>query len=95
MDNKLHEIKNKLEILKLDVTYGYLINENINIEIINILSNVCDLEIKSKEKRAINSVVKVSNFPYLKTIEDFNFNFQPNLNENKKSSKFRIYTKTN
>lgn len=32
-------------------------------------------------ERAMNVCVKVANFPFLKTFEDFNFNYQPSINK--------------
>ncbi|WP_459997230.1 IS21-like element helper ATPase IstB, partial [Marinitoga arctica] len=40
-----------------------------------------ELELKAKEKRAMNACVKVANFPFLKEIEDFDFDFQPGINK--------------
>lgn len=32
-------------------------------------------------ERAINACVKVANFPFIKTFEDFEFSFQPSINK--------------
>ncbi len=38
------------------------------------------LEVEAKEIRAMNACVKAANFPFIKTMDDFDFNFQPTLN---------------
>ena len=38
-------------------------------------------KIEYKEQKAINACVKVANFPFLKGLEDFEFDFQPTLNK--------------
>ncbi|KLO21990.1 ATP-binding protein [Marinitoga sp. 1197] len=47
--------------------------------VIDALYELSELETKAKEKRAMNACVKVANFPFLKGIEDFNF--QPGINK--------------
>nr|WP_277601283.1 ATP-binding protein [Marinitoga sp. 38H-ov] len=43
------------------------------------LYELSELEVKAKEKRAMNACVKVANFPL--RIEDFDFEFQPGINK--------------
>ena len=43
------------------------------------LSELVDLEIRSKENRAVNACVMTANFPFLKTLDDFDFDFQPSI----------------
>ena len=45
------------------------------------LSELVDLEIKSKETRAVNACVMTANFPFLKTLDEFDFDFQPSVNK--------------
>ena len=45
------------------------------------LNELLNLEIEYKEQKAINACVKVANFPFLKGLEDFEFDFQPTLNK--------------
>lgn len=49
--------------------------------IIDALYELSNLEIKAKEERALSSCVRVANFPFLKGIEDFDFEFQPSINK--------------
>ena len=45
------------------------------------LMEMTELELQLKEARMIQACVKTAGFPYLKTIEDFDFSFQPTLNK--------------
>ncbi|MDU7211610.1 MAG: ATP-binding protein [Veillonella sp.] len=40
-----------------------------------------DYEVDIKRQNVINHMVKISNFPHLKTLADFEFSFQPQINE--------------
>jgi DNA replication protein DnaC len=71
---KLLNIKNNLD------KYINLINSGEK-SIVEALYELSELEIKAKEKRAMNACVKVANFPFLKGIEDFDFEFQPSINK--------------
>lgn len=46
---------------------------------LDTLYEMTELEIADKNKRAMNACVKVANFPFIKTMDDFNFSFQPSL----------------
>jgi DNA replication protein DnaC len=77
---------NNLEKLKL-----YQLKENLDsyIDLINsgkktvveALKELTEHEIKSKEARAKHACVKVANFPFLKTLNEFEFSFQPSVNK--------------
>lgn len=59
-------------------------NSDINNQaLINLLTNLTSEEIKARDKRAKEINISISNFPYKKTIKDFDFDFQPSLNRNK------------
>ncbi len=45
------------------------------------LIKLTEHEIAFKEKSAIQSMVKVGGFPHFKELKDFDFDFQPNINE--------------
>ena len=51
--------------------------------IVEALNDLTGYEIKFKEARAMNACVKVANFPFLKTIKEFDFSFQPSINKGK------------
>ena len=46
------------------------------------LEELIAIEQENKKIRAINACVKVANFPFLKTMDDFDFSFQPSINKN-------------
>ncbi len=46
---------------------------------LDTLYEMTELAIADKNKRAMNACVKVANFPFIKTMDDFNFSFQPSL----------------
>ena len=71
---KLLNMKNNLD------KYITLINSGEK-SIVDALYELSELEIKAKEKRAMNACVKVANFPFLKGLEDFDFEFQPGINK--------------
>lgn len=39
-------------------------------------------EINHKDKRAAEGIIKASNFPFRKTLDDYDFSFQPSVSEN-------------
>lgn len=45
-----------------------------------VLYELLQLELKAQDERAINACVKVANFPFIKTLDDFDFTFQPSVN---------------
>lgn len=80
----LNNLEN-LELLNIKANidnYIKLINEN-DKSIVDALYELSELEIKAKKQRAINACVKVANFPFLKTLDDFDFDFQPTINKQK------------
>lgn len=86
MATNYNRLVNNLETLKLDKmreyldTYIDLVNEGKK-DIVEALYELSDLEMKMREVRTMNACVKVANFPYLKTFEDFDFSFQPSINK--------------
>ena len=45
------------------------------------LEELVEIEKKNNQMRRDIANVKVANFPFIKTMEDFDFNFQPNINK--------------
>ena len=45
------------------------------------LEELISIEQENNRLRAINSCVKVANFPFIKTMDDFDFSFQPGINK--------------
>lgn len=75
-DLKLFKIKENIN------TYINLINEKQK-NIVDCFYELTNLELNFKRERAISSLVKMAGFPYQKTLEDFNFDFQPSINKDK------------
>jgi len=84
---KLEELEQDLSYLKLHKTFELIQNKietnELSDEIINFMCEMCSHEKIQKQLSAANAVVRVANFPHLKTINDFNFKFQPSINEMK------------
>lgn len=53
-----------------------------DVSLIDGLLRLTDTEVDHKRINAANQMVKVANFPHLKTIENFDFNFNKDINEN-------------
>ena len=49
--------------------------------LIDTLYELTQLEIDMKLERTMNACIKVANFPFLKTLDDFDFSFQPSINK--------------
>ncbi len=45
------------------------------------MEELIEIEKANNQLRAVNACVKVANFPFIKTMEDFDFSFQPALNK--------------
>nr|WP_330167170.1 ATP-binding protein [Helcococcus ovis] len=73
-----------LEYLNLKQILIHLEDEssNSNISLIDGLLKLTDYEVENKRKVASSQMIKVANFPHVKTINDFDFNFNPEVNEN-------------
>lgn len=50
---------------------------------LDAIYELTQLEISFKKEQSIKGCVKVANFPYLKEINEFDFNFQPSLDKSK------------
>ena len=83
----INEVFEQLSYLKLKSAYSYLrelhINGNISENELTALNNILKIEVKAKEDNSKLYNVKVAAFPYIATIDDYDFSFQRSLNENK------------
>ena len=83
----INEVFEQLSYLKLKSAYSYLrelhINGNISENELTALNNILKIEVEAKEDNTKLYNVKVAAFPYIATIDDYDFSFQPSLNENK------------
>jgi DNA replication protein DnaC len=81
------QLVNNLEQLKLTKIKEYIPNYlddnvNNNLSIVDILKELTDKEIEFREDRAAQINLTISNFPYHKTVNDFDFTYQPNISKN-------------
>ena len=77
---------NNLEELNLEKIYTYLPNylDSISGKEINLsdaLLHLTDKEIEFRNERASKVQVAVSGFPFVKTLDDFDFDYQPSVNK--------------
>lgn len=62
--------------------YIDLINEKEK-NFIDSLYELTNLEVEFVKDKRINGNIKIANFPYIKTFDDFDFSFQPSINKEK------------
>lgn len=53
-----------------------------NLSLLEGLLKLTDYETEIKRENVRNAMVKVAHFPHYKTLKDFDFEFQPNINQN-------------
>jgi len=81
-----NQVINNLQKLKLDKMSTYLstyldeINKN-NISFIDALFNLTEKEIEFKEQRASEFNIRIAGFPFIRTLDEFDFDFQPSINK--------------
>lgn len=80
------KLMNNLEELKLEKIYTYLPNylDSISgkeIGLSDALLHLTDKEIEFRNERASKVQVSVSGFPFVKTLDDFDFDYQPSVNK--------------
>lgn len=84
--NNYTKLLNNLELLKLNKIkenldkYVELVN-NKEKDVIEILYELTNLEIKVMQDKKIMHSIQFAGFPYLKGFEDFDFTFQPSINK--------------
>ncbi len=86
MQNNYNKLMNNLEALGLNLfkanmgTYLNYIESNSK-TFVDALYELSEMEVGLRTERAMNACVKVANFPFIKTLEDFDFSFQPSINK--------------
>lgn len=85
MNNYVKLLNNLEELGLLNIKasidkYIDLINSG-NKSIVDALYELSNLEINAKSDRAMQACIKVANFPFLKEVTDFDFDFQPAINK--------------
>lgn len=83
----INEVLDQLVYLKLKSAHSYLkelhINDSISQSEIKGLYKVLKKEVEAKEENNKLYNVKVAAFPFIRKIEDYDFSFQPTVNEEK------------
>ena len=83
----INDVLEQLEYLKLKSAYTYLkelhINDQINSSELKGLYKVLKKEVEAKEENNRLYNVKVAGFPFLRTVEEYDFSFQPSVSEEK------------
>nr|WP_269320146.1 IS21-like element helper ATPase IstB [Streptobacillus canis] len=55
--------------------------KNSDMSLVETLVKLTDYEIRHKENNLITAMIKIAGFPFKKEIDDFDFNYQENLNK--------------
>lgn len=82
--NQLLNNLNVLKLAKMEEMLPKLLDgyKDSSKTFIESLLKLTDAEIVSRDERARKINIVVSSFPYVKTIKDFDFNYQPQVNKN-------------
>lgn len=83
----IEELNKKLDILELEkikeILPDYIHSTSKKIPTVTeMLNYLISEEIKSKDSKAAEGIIKSANFPFRKTIDDCDFSFQPSVSEN-------------
>ena len=83
----INDVLNQLEYLKLKSSYNYLntLQQNIDIKDDNLklVYEILNKEVLAKDENNRLYNVKVAAFPFLRTIDDYDFSFQPSIKQDK------------
>lgn len=83
----INEVLDKLAYLKLKSAHAYLkelhINDTISTSELRGLDKVLRKEVEAKEENNKLYNVKVAAFPFVKTVDEYDFSFQPSIKEEK------------
>lgn len=84
--SKYIQLKNNLDMLGLHQMSQNLENHMDAVQegsegFTDALLGLTQVELKAKEANAIQACVKTANFPFLKTLDDFDFSWQPGINK--------------
>ena len=83
----INEVLEQLTYLKLKSAYTYLKEMHINDEISSAelkgIYKILKKEVEAKEENNRLYNVKVAGFPFLRTIEEYDFDFQPSIKKDK------------
>jgi DNA replication protein DnaC len=83
----INEVLEQLQYLKLKSAYTYLkdlhINDQISTTELKGISKILTKEVEAKEQNNKLYNVKVAAFPFIRTVDEYDFAFQPSLSEEK------------
>lgn len=79
LTSNLEYLRLKHMLLHLDDTIDFA-NRN-SLSFVDALLKLSNHEIEFKEANMVRSMVKVANFPHFKELKDFDFGFQPTINQ--------------
>ena len=86
-----NDVLEQLNYLKLKSAYSYLnslvMNNEIAEEELHVMHKILNKEVIAKEENNRLYNVKVAAFPFLRKVDDYDFNFQPGIKEEKIRSK--------
>jgi DNA replication protein DnaC len=91
----LDRIQSSLSRLKLS-RIGDILGETIKIaekegkSYLSFLEELLEEEVATKEQRRVETALKISGLPFIKSIDEFDFAFQPKLNRQKVMSLFDL-----
>ena len=82
----IEELNKKLDILDLtrikEILPDYIHKTSKNMPpLTDCLNHLLNEEISYKDSRAAEGIIKASNFPFRKTLDDYDFSFQPSINK--------------
>ena len=84
MNNPLLELYlNKLKLTAIASQYSNVIDKNNKSDIVAVLTKLFELEVQTREEKAIERKLKGANFPKIKTLDSFDFAKLPKLNKQK------------
>ena len=79
----MDRLRENLESLKMKNTLDNYLERAVaeSLNIVDILDHIFAEEAKSKRKRAYEKQIQMSGFPIKKTLDDFDFSFQPSIDK--------------
>ena len=83
--NTYEQVHDKLKTLHLEAMDSILDNYIENAKdksFLEILEYLLDQEIKNKKQKTIDVRLRYSGFPFRKTLDEFDFTFQPSIDKN-------------
>jgi DNA replication protein DnaC len=91
----LERLQSNLQRLRLPRTQSLLLDvvqtaQEQSLSYLQMLDTLLEEEVASKEQRRLDTAFKVSGLPFIKTLDDFDFTFQPGLDRQQVASLFDL-----